>query len=214
VQDPPESDIVGRIVKRAQEGAAEGGEAALPPAGVEPNRITLYQDGFQVNGGEFRAASDPANRQFLATLAAGFVPEELSSGGGTHHVALEDKRTEKYVPPPPPAYIAFGGDAMSLGASTPSEMVFLPSELSREVIIDASAPSTVIQVKLIDGKKIKVKVAQTNTVADLASLIIRDGNVLVPFSMSSGFPPKEITENNATIKDAGLVGASIMLKAA
>ena len=156
VQDPPdENDVLGRIVRRAQENSAEADAMGEAPA--DAHRIILWQDGFQVNGGEFRPNNDPANREFLTALAAGFVPDELRRGEGTHNVALEDRRSEKYTPPPPPRYVAFSGDAMAVGSAARSEMIFTTEEFSRPVQIDDSQPSTIIQVKLLDGRKIKVK---------------------------------------------------------
>lgn len=156
VQDPPDdNDVFGRIVRRAKENSAEDTSSSEAPENA--HRIVLWQDGFQVNGGDFRANSDPANREFLTALAAGYVPEELRRGEGTHHVALEDRRSEKYTPPPPPAYVAFGGDAMAVGSAASSETVFTKEEFSQPVHVDEGQPSTIIQVKLLDGKKIKVK---------------------------------------------------------
>jgi hypothetical protein len=59
----------------------------------------------------------------------------------------------------------------------------------------------------------QLRINQTSLVANLAASIVKDGAVSVPFSMSAGFPPKDITELDISIKDAGLVGASVMLKA-
>jgi UBX domain-containing protein 1 len=164
VQDPPrpdDNDILGRIVRRAQNNSAEL-EAAPPSTGGgggEMTRITLWANGFQINSGEFRPATDPSNQQFLTTLAAGFVPEELRGGGTDMQVGVEDKRSEEFTPPPPPRYVAFGGDAMSLRtAASASELVINPTEfMDLPHVTDDGSPMTVIQVKLLDGKKIKVK---------------------------------------------------------
>lgn len=82
------------------------------------------------------------------------------------HVSLDDRREEVYVPPPPPAYVAFGGPAATLGGgagglgSVDASAVFHLASLG---ISDASGPppaaepSTTVQVKMHDGKKLRVK---------------------------------------------------------
>ena len=162
VQDPKkplkEDDIMSRIVQRAQENSSSSSSSSEETS----TRITIWSNGFQINGGDFRPDSDPANRVFLTTLASGFVPEELR-GGATDQlsIALEDKRAEEYSPPPPPPYVAFGGDAFSLGSGSRSSLaaVFTPSEFTAlpEIKEESGAASTVIQVKLLDGKKLKIK---------------------------------------------------------
>ena len=163
VQDPKkplkEDDIMSRIVQRAQENSSSSSSSSSEETST---RITIWSNGFQINGGDFRPDSDPANRVFLTTLASGFVPEELR-GGATDQlsIALEDKRAEEYSPPPPPPYVAFGGDAFSLGSGSRSSLaaVFTPSEFTAlpEIKEESGAASTVIQVKLLDGKKLKIK---------------------------------------------------------
>ena len=40
-------------------------------------RITLYQNGFTVEGGELRDYESEANKKFMKELNDGYVPEEL-----------------------------------------------------------------------------------------------------------------------------------------
>ena len=113
-------DTLSRIVQNAQ----AGGAAATRASPTEPEntvtRITLYRNGFMVDNGPFRDLHSLENRRFLEALASGFVPGELQQqkglGDGEVSIGLEDRRSEDFVPPPPPAYVAFSGEAMSLGA--------------------------------------------------------------------------------------------------
>ena len=52
------------------------------------HEVTVWADGFQVNGGVFRDAGDPANRALHAALMAS--PDQLTSGKVT------DRRSERY----------------------------------------------------------------------------------------------------------------------
>ena len=76
---------------------------------------------------------------------------------------LIDKRSEDYVAPPPPAYIAFSGTASTLGSGTTpagSGAFQFTSEILADVEIppvDESQPTTTLQVKTIQGKKIKIR---------------------------------------------------------
>ena len=59
--------------------------------------MTLYADGFTVNDGPFRPASDPANQKFIDDIQAGDCPAELRKGTAPVDVAVQDKRKEKYA---------------------------------------------------------------------------------------------------------------------
>ena len=56
--------------------------------------ITMYRDGFVVDDGPYRRLDDPANADFLRSLARGQTPAELVSDGegGNVTVGLIDKR--------------------------------------------------------------------------------------------------------------------------
>jgi hypothetical protein len=85
-------------------------------------------------------------------------------------VVLADQRSEDYVAPPPPAYVAFsGGKALGKEKSVPvssedqndDSAVCIFSRESLETVVapvlDESRPTTVLQVKTLAGKKIKMK---------------------------------------------------------
>lgn len=56
-------------------------------------RITLYQNGFTIENGEFRDYNTPENKEFMKELNEGYVPKELR---GKYNkpigIALEDRR--------------------------------------------------------------------------------------------------------------------------
>jgi UBX domain-containing protein 1 len=84
-------------------------------------KITLYENGFTIDDGEFQDYSDPKNKEFMKKLNEGLIPSELRKKypKGELSISLSDKTGEKFVPPPPPAYIEFSGEGVSL--SEPSK---------------------------------------------------------------------------------------------
>ena len=111
-------DDINGIVEQAKKNAdkhKEEGRGEKPDTEV---RITLYQNGFTVDNGEFREYETPENKEFMKELNQGYVPKELRE---KHNkpigVCLEDKRNSKYRPPTPPKYVAYQGEGQSLGGT-------------------------------------------------------------------------------------------------
>lgn len=74
-----------------------------PQRPAPPREFTLkmWSNGFSVDDGELRAYNDPGNREFLASVMTGRIPQELvrEARGGEVHVNMEDHKTEEYVKP-------------------------------------------------------------------------------------------------------------------
>lgn len=71
-------------------------------------------------------------------------------------VSLEDKRKEAFRPPTPPKYIAFSGEGATLGGVTCSALEV--NLKNGEIIVDESKPFTNIQIRLHNGKNVKVRI--------------------------------------------------------
>lgn len=217
VVGPPRGgdDAVERIFARAQNDSAEamtGGQG--PPEGAR--RITMYRNGFVLDDGPFRSLDDPANAPFLADLERGFVPRELVPEGGAGSrvdVSLVDKRGEDYTPPPKPAYTAFSGDGMSLGAAAGAadeEAVVRAGAPVEEVVVDESQPTTTIQIRTHDRKRIRATFNLTHTIRHVqAYLAQQQGDEAPAYVLMAGFPPKRITDFDQTLEAAGLKNAAI-----
>ena len=83
-------------------------------------RITLWQNGFQVDGEDLRSYDTEENKAFMKDLNEGYVPKELVKKYNRKiGIALEDKRKEKMRLPTPPKYTAFSGAGASLGGGAP-----------------------------------------------------------------------------------------------
>jgi hypothetical protein len=213
-------DMLDGLVSAAQRGGDESrGErdTSTSTGGGTPQRLTLWANGFVLNDGELRPYSEPANAQFVSLLMAGKVPPELVSSmrpDGALDIQMDDKRGEQYEAPPPPAYVAFGGEALSIRSAsaqtTSSGAVFEPSDIpSAAPDVDSGTPSTTLQVRLLSGKKIRVKLNHIHTVLDLAAAIRAQGGGDAPFRLQAGFPPKDLENRDQTIKEADLVGAAL-----
>jgi len=113
VENPDDIEGVLKKAKENSEKYKDGDDKNKPDTEV---KITVYQNGFVVDGGDFRPYDTPENKEFMKELNEGYVPKELRSKYSKPvGVALEDRRKEKFIPPPPPAYVAYQGEGTSMG---------------------------------------------------------------------------------------------------
>jgi len=103
----PMGSIVGQAMRQGPLGSSE-------MVAEESYKITLYQNGFVLNDGEFRDMADPTNASFLQEMSRGYVPRELREKhpGKELDISVEDKRGDAFIPPP---YSAFGGEGNTIG---------------------------------------------------------------------------------------------------
>ena len=73
-------------------------------------------------------------------------------------IGLEDRRSEEYRPPTPPPYVAYSGEGAAIGSAAPTH-VLSPAVFATDAppAVDESLPSTLLQIKLHNGKKLKLK---------------------------------------------------------
>lgn len=197
--------------------------------------ITMYRDGFVVDDGPYRRLDDPENAEFLRALAMGRTPRELydqaKEQGKNVTVGLVDKRTEEYVE----EFRSFSGQGNTLGAapattttsegaaggeSSVSDDTFDSETLSMLPVptLDATQPTTSIQVRLPSGRRRVLKINLGSTVTDLAVMLREDAveafSSPALFRLVSGFPPKPLDDPASTIEDAGLRGAQVSMQKA
>jgi hypothetical protein len=78
---------------------------------------------------------------------------------GVAHIALDNKGDLNYEPPYRP-YVAFGGAGATIGGSSSAESITFSVDTirnARVAILNDQQPSTTLQVKLHDGKKLRLK---------------------------------------------------------
>jgi UBX domain-containing protein 1 len=208
---------------RANASEATADEMSQPPR----RTITLYRSSFTVDNGPERRLDDPENADFLKDLARGVVPKELQ-GGEDPSVGLMDKRHVEYAddagggggddgdgPAAAPAR-SFAGEGQSLGSQSVvnSGGVISPTEAT-EPQVDESKPTTVIQIRLLNGKRLRVKINKCSTVMVLVEHINASGDAGgEDYALSAGFPPKILEDLKLTIEECGLAGSQVIQKKA
>lgn len=218
--------VADKIIERAAAAGGAGGSSGASSGEPRDGRvsITFYKNGFVVNNGDLRSFEDPANAAFLAAINKGEVPAEIIAerAAGRRRgeepeieVNLSDKRTEDYVPPP---YRAFGGagSAVGGGAAAPASAVVSAGSASGAgaIPVDESKPTATIQVKLVDGRKERVVLNLSHTVADLQAKVASFKATTKGFVLLAGFPPKPLADPRATLEAAGLKSAAVTQKEA
>ena len=223
--------LFGAIRSRAVDASSAAAGPDSAGAGAIRRRITMYRDGFTVDDGPFRRLDDPANGEFLRSLAAGRTPKEmgLDKDGnaiqGDVMVGLVDKRGEDYGGGEGGGggsggggFAAFEGEGTSLGSSgTPAAEggVITPDGTATAPAVDESQPTTSIQVRLANGKRLIVKVNQTATVGDVAAAVNASGDAGDgPYTLNAGFPPRPVEDLTKTVVEAGLAGSVVNQKKA
>lgn len=162
-----------------------------------------------VDDGPYRRLDDPANADFLKSLAQGRTPRELieTEGNVDVMVGLIDKRNEDYVE----EFRSFSGAGHSLGttAARANTDHFDSASLPEPPALDPNAPSTSIAVRMLNGQRRVVKINLNSTVADLAAHVRDAGGA---FRLAAGFPPAPLTDASKTIQEAGLKGAQVSMQ--
>lgn len=201
-----DEDAVSQIFKQ-QGVSGEGAKGSLV--------IKFYKNGFVVDDGEFRPLDAPENKAFVDAINQGRVPAELIPrlNKGEVDVAVEDHRGEDYVPP---AYRAYSGAGNTMGSASaaPKGAVVTATKAAAAVTADPSQPTTTLQVRLLDGRRERVTLNLSHTVAHLQAVVSGLKGTTKPFILVAGFPPKPLDNTALTIEAAGLKGAAVTQQAA
>lgn len=223
--DGNNNDAASSIFNRASAESSSGGGGGGSGGGGEVRRtITMYRSGFTVDGGPYRRLDDPNNAEFLTSMARGMVPRELSEDGdGDVAVGLVDKRGEEYDPSKhgtgsgSGGFQSFSGEGQSLAssgtASTSTGGVIDPNSAGTPQTLDESKPSTSIAIRLLNGKRIVVKVNLDSPVSELGQHIGTQAGE-DSYVLTSGYPPATIDDLSKSVEEAGLKGAQVVLKKA
>ncbi|KAL7466635.1 hypothetical protein ACHAXS_006930 [Conticribra weissflogii] len=237
-------DASDAIFNLADPSSASGGSGSGGGGGGDIRRtITMYRSGFTVDDGPYRRLDDPANAEFLTSLARGLVPRELSQeaaengGEGEVMVGLVDRRGEEYDPErhaqrggrrgrgggEAAGFQSFSGEGQSLGASSggaPASSnaggVIDPTSVENSgnpPQVDSSRPCTSIAIRLLNGKRLVVKINLDSPVSALGQHIGTQAGE-DRYVLTAGYPPAVIEDLGKTVEEAGLKGAQVVLKKA
>ncbi|XP_063701644.1 NSFL1 cofactor p47 [Culicoides brevitarsis] len=189
--------------------------------------LKLYRQGFSINDGDLRPYEDPASKEFMECIMKGEIPQELRKQNmNMIHLDLEDHRHEEYVKPKK-RFSAFGGEGHTLGSPVPGTVeatspTSAPTsvedqktneqEAQASMNVDDAQPTTMLQIRLSDGSRLTGRFNHTHTVNSVRDYITRARPQLAAqeFMLLGSFPPKELTNGEATLKDAGLLNATIL----
>ena len=174
-------------------------------------KVTLWQNGFQVDDGEFRDYEAPENKKFMADLNEGYVPKELAEKYKRKiGIALLDKRKEKYVPPPPPKYVSYSGQGTSLGGGISAQGGAVDTSASDgKPAFDPNKPKTTIRFRFHNGEGAALDVNLDTKVSELFSYVQSVAPVSGSYTLLHGFPPKRLDDPSATVEQAGVQNAVV-----
>ena len=79
-------------------------------------------------------------------------------------------------------------------------------------VVDENKPKTQIQFRFHNGQRASIDVNMDHKVSDLHTYIAFVAPVDGSYQLMSGFPPRPLTDPNATIEQAGLAKGSITQK--
>ena len=187
--------------------------------GIVSRVVTFWQNGFTVDDGPLRGFDDPANMAFMESIARGEAPAELAPASRTQRVNINlVQKHAPYEEPKGPKYTAFGGsgrtlasDSTAAGAPSASDSAAAVASVA-EWSVDDTQPTTSIQIRLRDGSRLVGKFNTSHTVAHIRAFIAssRPDDSTAYALQLSGFPPKALDDNAATIAAAGLAGAVVI----
>jgi hypothetical protein len=185
--------------------------------------ITFWLNGFTVNDGPLRGFSDPENAAFMNSISRSECPSELEPADKKIPVHVDlVRRGENFTEPPKPKN-PFQGVGRTLGASgsgsssapqaSSAPMNVAPAP-SRGLVVDPAAPTTSIQLRLADGTRLVSRFNNHHTVRDVRGFIdaSRPGGSKEYQLLTMGFPPKQLTELDQTIEQAGIANAVVIQK--
>ncbi|GAA5824062.1 hypothetical protein JCM3770_004946 [Rhodotorula araucariae] len=204
---------------------------------VAIRNLTFWQDGFSIEDGDLMRYDE--HRELLAAIQSGRAPISLLKVKHDQPVELRiaERRGEKWVRQPPPPQGPFAGSGNRLGSVSPfpepsasssagarampgampgaagvasSSAPPQPQDVKFEV--DRTQPTTQLQVRLRNGDRMVATFNQTHTVGDIRSYInaSRPGEATTPYVLQTTFPTRDLTDDGATLKDAGLLGSVVV----
>ncbi|KAM4093114.1 hypothetical protein ACB094_06G090800 [Castanea mollissima] len=187
--------------------------------------ITFWSNGFSVNDGPLRRFDDPENASFLESIKNSDCPKELEPADRRTSVHVELLRRDENYPEPVKSHVAFHGVGRTLGSSTStttpavSEPTVSATPLNTAplpltgLVVDESSPSTSIQLRLADGTRMVSRFNHHHTIREIRNFIdaLRPGGVTYQL-LTMGFPPKQLTDLDQTIEQAGIANSVVIQK--
>ncbi|PLW28428.1 hypothetical protein PCANC_20810 [Puccinia coronata f. sp. avenae] len=187
--------------------------------------LTFWKDGFSIEDGPLMSYDDPKNKEILDAINRGRAPLDLLGVRLNQRVTMrvQKRLTENFIPPPKPPSKPFEGTGNRLGSPQPATMVRSAAPPARiadlataqpSIIfeVDNTMPVTSVQIRLSDGSRMVTRFNHTHTVGDIRRHIALSNPALAarPYALQTTFPSRDLTDDNQTIKEAGILGAVVI----
>ncbi|PIN18703.1 Protein tyrosine phosphatase SHP1/Cofactor for p97 ATPase-mediated vesicle membrane fusion [Handroanthus impetiginosus] len=193
-----------------------------PPEAVTHN-ITFWRNGFTVDDGPLRRMDDPANASFLESIRRSECPRELAPADQRTAVQVNLTRKEEDYKEPPKRRVPFQGVPRTLSSTSdvnPTEPNTITTALttaptpSQGLVVEETQPSTSIQLRLADGTRMISRFNNYHTIRDVRGFIdaSRPDGPRTYQLQSMGFPPKQLTNLDQTIEEAGIANSVVIQK--
>ena len=168
-------------------------------------KLSLYKNGFILEGGEFRNKNEPQNKKFMDEIEKGYIPNELVKKGITDlGIEMDDHRDENYEPPKEEKkFHAFTGQGQSL-SSVNTQGLHVDKYATSNV--DRSRPTCKVNIRLFNGEVVSEDFNLNQTLRDVFNFVKRKSGSN-NFSLLDGFPPRPLTDYNKTIQELHLEGS-------
>merc|ERR1711920_628985 len=105
-----------------------------------------------------------------------------------------------------------GGNSLGAASSSASAAAPVQSDAG-SIAVDASKPKTKVQIRFHDGQRKVQEFNEDHTIGDLRAFCSQCAGG-VAMTVRGGFPPKPLSDDAQTLKDAGLVGAAVTARPA
>ncbi|KAF5741414.1 hypothetical protein HS088_TW10G00411 [Tripterygium wilfordii] len=195
-----------------------------PPEAVN-HVVTFWRNGFTIDDGPLRRLDDPQNASFLESIKNSECPQELVPADRRTRVSVDLVRRNEDYSEPKRGSIPFQGSGRTLGSSTSADapaasepnaganLTTAPLP-SAGLIVDSSSPSTSIQIRLADGTRMVSRFNYHHTIGDIRAFIdaSRTGGARGYQLQTMGFPPKQLTDWDETIEQAGIANSVVIQK--
>eukprot|EP00298_Acanthocystis_sp_HF-20_P012591 c19964_g1_i1.p1 GENE.c19964_g1_i1~~c19964_g1_i1.p1 ORF type:complete len:504 (-),score=190.77 c19964_g1_i1:79-1590(-) len=193
--------------------------------GPEPpieRQLIFWSNGISIDDGPLLDMDNPETQSILRTLARGSLPaqlRDLQKPWVEVKLNLIDRKTDEYEKPK----VVFkpfvgGGHSLTETSNKSENNNSSSSSISKQVNkkgtglrVNEEEPITSISLRLSTGARLVVKFNQTHTVADLYAFALNASQV-DSFELATTFPNKTLSDLTLTLKDAGLLNASVVQK--
>lgn len=192
----------------------------------QPTRVLkMWKNGFSIDDGPLREYTDEKNKKFLDSITRGEIPQELvqEAEGGKINLNMERHQDMDYVLPKR-KMTAFMGQGHMLGSPSPAMSSFPSSStaaaaagsstdpvVKADLKVDSSKPTTNIQIRLVDGARLKLTLNHSHRISDIRNYIVseRPEYACEPFFLST-YTSKELEDENQTLVESNLLNAVVM----